>query len=148
MSEMFYVPGMTYEEKGAWVSLLAMIGTCGAYVAVVLGRAAGNSLAEVAYRSPMLWTMGISIALAIFGRIAVEMAKPSDTYKPDARDKEINRFSEYVGGSVLAIGMLVPFALVLLEAANFWIANAMFAAFALSAIVGTATKLVAYRRGF
>jgi hypothetical protein len=44
--------------------------------------------------------------------------------------------------------MLVPFALTLLEADYFWIANAMYAAFALSALVSTPVRLVAYRRGF
>jgi hypothetical protein len=94
-----------------------------------------------------LWSMGISIGLSIVGRILIEIFRPSDTHKLDARDKDINRFGEYVGGSVLAIGMLAPFILVLLAADHFWIANAMYAVFALSAVVGTTAKLVAYRRG-
>ena len=95
----------------------------------------------------MLWSIGIAIGLSIVGRILVEIARPSDSYKIDARDKDINRFSEYVGGSVLAIGMLVPFGLAMFEADHFWIANAMYATFALSTLVGTTIKLVAYRRG-
>ncbi len=138
---------MTYEEKGAWVYVLVIAGVYAGYVAIVLGRAESVPVAEVAYRAPMLWAMGIGVALAIVGRIAVEISKPSDTYKLDARDKEINRFSEYIGGSVLAVAMLVPFVLALLAAAHFWIANAMYAAFALSAVVGSTTKIVAYRRG-
>lgn len=138
---------MSYEEKGAWVYLVVTLGTYVAYVTVVLRRAEGIPLADVAFRSPMLWSMGIAIGLSIIGRILVEMAKPSDTYKIDARDKDITRFSEYVGGSVLALAMLVPFGLAMFEADSFWIANAMYATFALSAIVGAATKLVAYRRG-
>jgi hypothetical protein len=85
--------------------------------------------------------------LSILGRILFEIARPSDTHKLDARDKDISRFGEYGGGSVLAVGMLVPFVLALVAANHFWIANAMYATFALSAIVGTTTKLVAYRRG-
>jgi len=81
------------------------------------------------------------------GRIAVEILRPSETYKLDVRDKDINRFGEYVGGSVLSVGMLVPFVLTLASADHFWVANAMYATFALSAVVGNATKLVAYRRG-
>ena len=138
---------MSYEEKGSWVYLLVITGTYAVYVALVLSRAHGGPLAEVAYRSPMLWSIGISIGLSIIGRILIEIARPSDTHKLDARDKDINRFGEYVGGSVLAVGMLVPFALALLAAEHFWIANAMYATFALSAIVGTTTKLIAYRRG-
>jgi hypothetical protein len=138
---------MSYEEKGAWVYLVVTLGTYLAYVAVIVGRADGVAPVDVAYRSPMLWTIGIAIGLSIVGRILVETAKPSETYKVDARDKDINRFSEYVGGSVLAIGMLVPFALAIFEADHFWIANAMYATFALSTLVGTITKVVTYRRG-
>jgi hypothetical protein len=138
---------MSYEEKGSLVYLVVVIGTYLGYVGVIVSRADGGALAEVAYRSPMLWSMGISIGLSIVGRILIEIFRPSDTHKLDARDKDINRFGEYVGGSVLAIGMLAPFILVLLAADHFWIANAMYAVFALSAVVGTTAKLVAYRRG-
>jgi hypothetical protein len=139
---------MSYEEKGAWVYVVVFVGTSIAYVAVILGRAAGpTALADVPYRAPMLWTMGISIGLSIIGRIALEILRPSDSHKPDVRDKDIGRHSEYVGGSVLAIAALVPFVLTLLEADYFWIGNSLYAAFALSATVGAATKIVAYRRG-
>jgi hypothetical protein len=138
---------MSYEEKGSLVYLVVVIGTYAAYVGVMLSRAGGGALADVAYRSPMLWSMGISIGLSIVGRILIEIFRPSDTHKLDARDKDINRFGEYVGGSVLAIGMLGPFILALLAADHFWIANAMYAIFALSAVVGTTAKLIAYRRG-
>ncbi len=44
--------------------------------------------------------------------------------------------------------MVVPFILALIEADWFWIANAMYLAFTLAAIVGAVIKLIAYRRGF
>ena len=44
--------------------------------------------------------------------------------------------------------MVVPFVLTLAESDYFWIANAMYLAFVLAAVVGAAVKLVAYRRGF
>ena len=138
---------MSYEEKGSLVYLVVVIGTYLGYVGVIVSRADGGSLADVAYRSPMVWSMGISIGLSILGRILIEIFRPSDTHKLDARDKDINRFGEYVGGSVLAIGMLGPFILTLLAANHFWIANAMYFVFALSAVVGAGAKLIAYRRG-
>lgn len=138
---------MSYEEKGSWVYLVVTVGTYAAYVVVILGRADGVPLADVPYRGAMLWNLGVAIGLSIVLRILLEIARPSESHKLDARDKDINRFGEYWGGSVLAIGMLVPFTLALLTAEHFWIANAMYAAFALSAIVGTTAKLIAYRRG-
>ncbi|MEV7907642.1 hypothetical protein, partial [Streptomyces anulatus] len=96
---------MSYEEKGRWVYLLVILGTYGAYVAVILTRMQGVPLAEVAYVSPMLWSIGISIALSIIGRTVVEIAKPSESHKADVRDRDINRFGEYVGGIVLGVAM-------------------------------------------
>ena len=66
----------------------------------------------------------------------------------DVRDRDIGRFGEYFAGTVLGVGMAVPFVLTLAEFDYFWIANAMYLAFVLSALVGAAVKLVAYRRGF
>ena len=138
---------MSYEEKGAWVYLVTTTGTYAAYVIIILGRANGVPLAEVPYVATILWSIGIAIGASIVGRILLEIAKPSDSYKGDVRDKEVHRFGEYIGGVVLAIGMVIPFGLTLAEAKHFWIANAIYAVFVLSALVGTTIKLVAYRRG-
>ena len=73
---------------------------------------------------------------------------PNDAGKADQRDKEVNRLGEYVGGIVLAVGMIVPFGLAMAEAQHFWIANAMYLAFVVGTLTGTSVKLVAYRRGF
>jgi len=90
---------------------------------------------------------GSLIGLSIAGNIAVAISKPSEADKSDERDKDIKRFGEYVGGIVLAIGMLVPFGLALAESESFWIANAMYLAFVLSALTSSVVKVVAYRRG-
>jgi hypothetical protein len=137
----------SYEEKGSWVYLLVVSGTCAAYVVTILNRADGGPVSDVAYRSPMLWTMGAGMALTMVGRILVEMVRPSETHRTDVRDRDIGRYGEYVGGTVLAAGMLVAFVLTLATADHFWIANTMFAAFALATVVGAAVRLVAYRRG-
>jgi hypothetical protein len=139
--------GMSYEEKGAWVYLIVVLGSYGAYIAVILGRADAIPLAEVAYVAPMLWLIGISIAANIVGRVVVETAKPSGSTKSDVRDKDINRLGGYIGGLVLAVAMAVPFGLALAKASQFWIANAMYAAFVAFALAGTLVRIVAYRRG-
>jgi hypothetical protein len=138
---------MSYEEKGAWVYLVASVGAYVAYLVMILGRLAGTPAAEVGYVSLMLWCIGIAIAANIAGRMLFEMAKPSDSYKVDSRDKEINRQGEYVGGLLLAVLMVVPFALTLARADHFWIGNAMYTAFVLYAVTSTTVRIVAYRRG-
>jgi hypothetical protein len=139
---------MSFEEKGTWVFLVASVSTYAFYLAVILGRADGGPLSEVSYVAVMLWTIGIAIALSILGHIGVAIASPKDADKADERDRNINRFGEYIGGTVLATGMLVPLGLTMAEFDHFWIANAMYTAFVLGGLVTTTVKLVAYRRGF
>jgi hypothetical protein len=150
---------MSYEERGQWVYLIAIVLGLGAYATFLLGRAGSLPLANEDYVPALLWTIGIAIALSIAGRIGVEIAariageisgeivSDSDAYTADVRDRDIGRLGEYVGGIVLGVGMIVPFVLALAEFDYFWIGNAIYLVFALSAFVGTVVKLVAYRRG-
>ena len=150
---------MSYEERGQWVYLIANVLGFGAYASFILGRAGSLPLANDVYVPALLWTIGIAIALSIAGRIGVEIAariagemsgeiaSDDDEYTADVRDRDIGRLGEYVGGIVLGVGMIVPFVLTLAEFDHFWIGNAIYLVFALSAFVGTVVKLVAYRRG-
>ncbi len=138
---------MSFEEKGNWVYAVVVVSTYVAYVAIILGRAEDVPLADVSYASAMLWTIGIAVGLSILGHIAVAISKPSEADKSDVRDKEIYRFGEYIGGIVVGVGMLVPLGLTMAESDYFWIANAIFLVFVLSAITSSIVKIVAYRRG-
>lgn len=139
---------MSYEERGQWVYLAATTIAYGAYLALMLGQAASTPLPEIEYQPIMLWTIGVAVAGSIIGRIAIEIARPSESQREDVRDREIGRFGEYVSGVILGIGMVGPFILTLLEADHFWIANAIYLVFVVQAVVGTTMKLIAYRRGF
>ncbi|MFE2755316.1 hypothetical protein ACFXGA_25265 [Actinosynnema sp. NPDC059335] len=139
---------MSYEEKGTWLYLAVTVVTYVGYVMVVLGRTGNGSMASVAYVAPMLWAIGVSIALSVVGRIVLAVVRPGDRHRPDARDRDINRFGEHVAGIALGAGMVLPFALTLWGAPHFWIANAIYAVFTAWAVFGAAVKLVAYRRGF
>ncbi len=139
---------MSYEEKGQWVYLTATTIAYGAYLMLMLGRAGTTPLPEVEYQPILLWTIGAAIAGSIIGRIAIEMVRPSESYREDVRDRDIGRRGEYVAGLVLGIGMVGPFILTLLEADHFWIANAIYLVFVVQAVIGAVIKLVAYRRGF
>ena len=138
---------MSNEEKGQWVYLVVIVLTYIGYVAIILSRSGPAPLTEVDYVPVMLGAIGIGIALAIVGRIAVEIAGGRDSHDADVRDRDIGRFGEYFAGTVLGVGMIVPFVLTLAEVDWFWIANAMYLAFVSSAVVGAAVKLVGYRRG-
>ena len=139
---------MSYEERGQWVYLVVTVVAYGTYVALLATRAGGMRVGDIEYVAPMLWTIVGAIVASIVGRILVEIAHANDAHTADVRDRDIGRLGEYVGGTILGIGMVGPFALTLLEADHFWIANAMYLVFVVSAAVGTVIKLIAYRRGF
>jgi cobalamin synthase len=139
---------MSIEEKNTWIFGLVTIGAYGTYLATILGRAQGAALAEVPYIGAMLWTIGAAIVASILGRIVVAIASPKEADKQDQRDKEIYRFGEYTGQSFVVIGGVAALIMSMAELDHFWIANAIYLSFVLSAILGSVAKIVAYRRGF
>ncbi|KQS98492.1 hypothetical protein [Cellulomonas sp. Leaf395] len=139
---------MSYEERNIWVFLVVAVTFYTAYVVVVLSRARDVPLTEVDYAAPLLWSIGGAIVAGIVGSIGVGLANRRDGHLTDQRDKEINRLGERTGNSFVVIGSLAAMVLALLEADWFWIANVVYLCFVLSAILGSVTKLVAYRRDF
>jgi hypothetical protein len=147
---------MSSEEKGQWVYLVAIVVTYGAYLVITLGQLGQSAPADIEFAPTILWAIAIGIALAIVGRIVVEILSRisaeavghGEGQEADIRDRDIGRFGEYVAGTVLGVGMVVPFILTLAAFEYFWIANAMYLAFVVSAVVGATVKVVAYRRGF
>jgi len=138
---------MTYEEKGKWVYLVTSVLGFVVYAGIILSKAQNMAITEVPYVSTLLWVIGLGLVVTILGQIAIAIAKPSEADKKDERDKDINRKGDFVGGIVLGIAMIAPLVLTMAEVDHFWIANAMYAAFVLSAIISTTVKIVAYRRG-
>jgi len=146
MSGLFYFDEVTHEEKRAWILGIASIASYAVYLVVVLGRAGGRPLAEVPYVAALLWTVGASIVATIAASILAAMVS-KDSGK-DQRDREIGRFGEYVGHSFVVIGAVAALLLAMVRAPHFWIANAVYLAFTLSAILGSVARIFAYRRGF
>jgi hypothetical protein len=138
---------MSFEEKGTWLYLVIAIALPIVYFATIVGQVTTVPVAEIAYQDRLLAAIAATIVLAIVGMIAIAIVSP-DQDKSDQRDKDIDRRGEYVGGTVLAVAMIVPFGLAMGDIASFWIANTMYLAFVVAAICGTTVKLVLYHRGF
>jgi hypothetical protein len=146
MSGLFYLDEVTHEEKRAWILGIAAIASYAVYLVLILGRAGGQPLADVPYVATLLWTVGASIVATIVLSIAAAMVSKDGA--KDQRDREIGRFGEYVGHSFVVIGAVAALLLAMAEAPHFWIANAIYLAFTLSAILGSIARIFAYRRGF
>lgn len=139
---------MSFDERSKWASGLISLGTFAAYVVIILRRADGGPLVDLAYRSTLLWTIVASVVLIVVAHVLIAVANPSEADKRDERDRAIERLGEYRGGLVLAVGMLGPFALSLWGADHFWISNAIYLVFVVGSTASSAFKVAAYRKGF
>ena len=139
---------MSFEEKGTWTYAVIAVALAVIYFAIVLGQLPQTAAGDIAFQVPLLATIGATIGLTIAAHIVVAIAAPDDAGKRDQRDKDINRYGEYVGGLVLGAAAVVPLILALTEVDHFWIANTIYLAFILSTTAGSIVKIVAYRRGF
>jgi len=142
---------MSYTEKNTWLfGVIAVVGYL-TYLIVLFTQADGRPLEQAEYVVPMLATIGGAIAVGILGGIVLGIVARADRDnggKPDVRDKEIEQAGERVGNSIVVIGALGALVLGWLEVDHFWIANEIYLAFVLSALLGTMTRLGLYRRGF
>jgi hypothetical protein len=139
---------MPFEAKSAWIMGALAASTYAVYLAVVLGLARATPLTEAPYVPPLLWAVGGSIAASIVLHIVIRAVSAKDAGLKDQRDKEIYRFGEHIGQSFLVIGGVAALIMAMAETDHFWIANAIYLACVLSAILGSVAKIVAYRRGF
>jgi len=139
---------MSFQEKSTWVYAVVAVIVSGIYYATVLGHVQNTPVTEIAYQGPMLATIGLGIALSIIGHVAAAISSPKEADKSDERDKNIIRFGEYVGSFALYAGALLALGLALAEFEHFWIANTIYSTFIVGALVTSAVKIVAYRRGF
>lgn len=138
---------MTYEERTTWAQLLvAIVGTL-TYIVIVLGKADGGPLVDVAYQSTLLWVIGLSIVASILLSITFSIVSGERSFRSDQRDKEISAFGTRMGQAWIVIGALAAMLMAMAEWDWFWIANVIYFCFALSAIFEGVAKVVAYRRG-
>src|SRR4029453_4621005 len=138
---------MSSEERSAWTMLVVSLGAYLVYAVNILGQAGSRPLHEVPYVAAMLWTIGGAILASIVINILFSVLMGGGVEKKDERDREIYRFGEYTGQSFLVIGGVAALLMAMAEVPHFWIANAVYLAFVLSAALGSVAKIVAYRRG-
>ena len=139
---------MTLEERRSWTYLAVAVVAYGVYVGTVVTKAASAPLTDVDYVPVMLWTIGIAIVGGIVINIGQAVFTPRRDQTVDVRDRDIARLGDRVGQSFLVIGALAALLLAIVEAHYFYIANAVYLGFVLSAVLSSVTKVVVYRRGF
>ena len=139
---------MAHEEKRAWIMGVVSAVAYAIYALTVLTRADGRALTDVEYIWPLIWTIVGAIIASIVLEILAAASAGKDGTKKDQRDREIARFGDYVGHSFVAIGGVAALLGAMFEFDYFWIANAVYLAFVLSAVLGSVAKIMAYRHEF
>ena len=132
---------MSYDEKNSWVFLVTAVLGYSTYWALLAALGAG------AYVPVLLSTVGGAIVVNILASIVISTANRLEADKRDQRDRDVKAFGDRVGQAFVIIGAVAALVLALFEAPWFWIANAVYLAFVLSAIVGSIARLVGYRKG-
>lgn len=138
---------MSNEEKNSLAFGVIAIVAYLCYLVLIFTNQRGP-LVETEYVAPMLSTIGVAIVASILVNVVIRVLSLDGRDTRDQRDRQIYRFGESIGQGFIVIGAAAALVLAMLEIDYFWIANVVYLAFVLSAIVSTAAKLVAYRRGF
>jgi cell division protein FtsW (lipid II flippase) len=128
--------------------LVVSIPAYGVYAGIILSRAGGQPLPQVPYAATLLWTIGASILASIVLEIALGVVNPRASRLKDDRDRQIGRLGDYTGQSFVIIGAVAAMLMAMAGWDRFWIANVIYLCFFLSAVLGAATKIIAYRKGF
>ncbi|MEV4898746.1 hypothetical protein AB0K48_56410 [Nonomuraea sp. NPDC055795] len=139
---------MSTEEKRVWVYAAVALAIPVVYVTVVLRQLPGADVTRITYVPALLTAIGVAVLANIVASIATAIAAPKEAGLKDERDASIRRYGQRAEYYVLAVGVVGVFALTLSGAAHFWIANALYLAFVLSALASASARIVAYRRGF
>lgn len=142
---------MVYQERVAWSQLVVSVITIAAYAVMVFQQAGGGDPTAVDWLPLMLWTIGGGIVLTalitiVWGIIA-GLRDPQSSTASDIRDRDISRLGGRVEHAFLVIAGLGVIALCGIGTDLFWVANAMFLGFAVSALIGGIARVIAYRRG-
>lgn len=134
---------MSSEEKSTWILLVLAVVAFTTYVIWVLSGVGDGPVTDAPYVVPMIATIAGSIVVSI----VLHMFFAPRIGKRDVRERDIHRFGEYTGFGFVTAGAVAALVLAMFDVDGFWIANAVYVAFVLSAVVSCIAKIVAYRTG-
>ncbi len=139
---------MTFEEKSQWAYGFASLVAPAVYLVWLAGKITDvTSVADIDYVRTMLWAIGAGIIVNVIGGMFVRASNPDEADKRDARDRDIIRRGNAVGFIVFSTLVVGPFVLAMRDADTFWIANALYLAYILTALTTVVVKATLYRKG-
>jgi len=150
---------MSFKEKLVWVYGFVTLIVGAVYFGVVGARLDGTAASSVDYKWWMIGAVGVTIVANIVGSIVMAIGTAiraeitgegsvKDIDREDERDKGIDRRGELAGYHVTSVGVVAAIALAMWRQDQFWIANALYLFALVGSVVGSAAKIVLYRRGY
>lgn len=136
---------MSYAERNTWVYGAVALACYLGYLAVVVPQLLAGPADAVSYRAPLVISVAAAIMLGIVGGIVLGLLAPKGEPQADPRDVEIAHLGSRAGQVALIAGAVVALVLAMGTADPFWIANTIYLGFVASAVVSSATRLLAYR---
>jgi hypothetical protein len=138
---------MSYREKLAWLSLIAMALTFGPYFAVA-GRA--SAMYRPMPNLHLLWLFaiaaGVQVVIQGFGRLWHKEQLEGGLQPADERDRAIEYRSVRAAYGVLIAGMILVGCVMPFNASGWRIVNAALAMIVAAEVVHYATVVFSYRR--
>lgn len=141
---------MPIAQKRAWAMMIASTVAYVVYVVLVVINL-HDPVSDTPYVAPLLWTVGGSVVATVLAEVGFAMTTRREgkaALRTDERDREIDRFGDHVGQAFVVIGAIAALIMAMLQWPYFWIANVIYLAFVLSAVLGSAARLAAYRQSF
>ncbi len=139
---------MSFRNKSALVTIVALLVASIVYVVSLLTAAAGAPIVDVTYQPYLIGFVIVLVIVSVVGQIAVAVRSPKEATAPrDERERLITWRAGSVSAYVLEVGAFLAIALAMAQVDWFWIANTVLALWVLAEIVDGAVQLTLSRRG-
>ena len=135
---------MSFGEKHAWIMLLALAATFGAYGYWVY-QAGGLDQGSRAVMIGVVVVLVVEITWAHI-RLAIEARDANKELAFDERDARIARTGEQTGATIMSVGLVLVFLLAVYEG-QWRYANLLLAVLVAGELAKYALQIVNYRRG-
>ncbi|MEO0366743.1 MAG: hypothetical protein AAF265_14765 [Pseudomonadota bacterium] len=135
-----------FEEKSAWIQLIALIVVLGGYFFVALQMHTGGVHDIRAYVPVFAVSVILLVIVMVFGHIAaVAMTRNDDR---DERDNVIAWRSEYLSSWVVAVGVLAAITAMVFGINTVLVAHGLLLSLLASELLSSSLKIIFYRHGF
>jgi hypothetical protein len=136
---------MAWREKTAWITLVAMVVTYGAYFSLISDASLSTmSMLELFGAVTVLQVIAVVIATTILAALSSDEARA----KPDERDRAVARRGASIAYFVLIVGVITVGVVMPFRDSGWRLTNAALFALVLAETVRYLTVVVSYRRGW